>query len=408
LNLLVFTQYFWPENFRINDLVKGLLAKGIHVEVMTGQPNYPEGKVFEGYRSWNFIKTFWNDVVVYRLPLFPRGHRSSIRLMLNYLSFIVSGILLASFALRRKKVDIIFVYAISPILQVIPAIFLKWIKGAKLVVWVQDLWPESVEATGFIRNKWLLILLRSLVRWIYRHTDFILVQSEAFIEPVAALADRRKITYYPNSAEDIFSSALISEECPIKTLNNGFSIVFAGNLGAAQALDVILDAAALLKDEPEIRFFLVGSGSRADWVQDQIKMRGLNNVIMTGQYPVQSMPAIFNKASVLLVTLKDEPIFYHTVPSKLQVYLTTGRPIIACLNGEGARIVRQANAGLACPAEDANALAGAVRQMLALTDAERHQLGINGQSYFKKHYDSNMLIQVLISHFEKMLIGSLH
>ncbi|RJG02929.1 glycosyltransferase family 4 protein [Noviherbaspirillum sedimenti] len=403
MKLLVVSQYFWPENFRINNLVSALSAEGVQVEVLTGQPNYPQGRVFDGYRAWKFIKGIFNGVTIHRLPLVPRGSNSALFLILNYLSFVASGILFAPFALRRKKIDVIFVYAPSPILQAIPAILLKWIKRAKLVVSVQDLWPESLEATGFVRNRVLLALVRVLVRWIYRHTDLILVQSKAFVDPVAALADRRKICYFPNSADDVFSTPSACSNCPIEGLEAGFSVVFAGNLGHAQSIETIIDAAALLADAPDIRIYLVGDGSRTVWIQGEIQARNLKNVVMTGRYPSESMPAIMGRASALLATLKDEPIFYHTIPSKIQTYLAAGRPLLACMNGEGARIVMEANAGISCAAEDASSLAKAIKQLSSMSDLERERMGQNGQQYFKKHYDSNMLTRTLISHFEDVL-----
>lgn len=404
LNILIFSQYFWPENFRINDLVKSLLNKGLLVDIVTGQPNYPDGQVFDGYRAWNFTKHSWGNAMVYRLPLVPRGNGSAIRLILNYLSFVLSGILLAPFALRRKQVDVVFVYAISPILQAIPAIFLKWVKGAKLVIWVQDLWPESLEATGFVRNQWVLAMVRIVVRWIYRYADLILVQSEAFVESVATLTiDRRKIHYHPNSADDVFLSSSCMGNCQINGLDKGFSVVFAGNLGTAQAVETIINAAVLLKNKSDIRIFLVGDGSRADWIRDQIHKKDLTNVIMAGRHPIESMPAILHRAGALLVTLKDESIFNQTVPSKIQAYLAVGRPIIANMNGEGARVVTQANAGISCPAEDAVGLAEAINVLSNITAAERERLGQNGQRYFQTHYDNNMLTQKLIAHFENLL-----
>lgn len=402
MKLVIFSQYFWPENFRINDLVKAILAKSIHVDVVTGQPNYPVGQTYNGYWFWKIVRHNFGGATVHRLPIVPRGSGSAIRLILNYLSFVISGILFAPMMLRRKHVDVVLVYAISPILQAIPAIVLKWIKGAKLVIWVQDLWPESLAATGFVRNRLSLAIVRVLVRWIYRNADLILVQSEAFIVPVAALADSGKVCYFPNSADDVFTSTQPNVECGIPELANGFSVVFAGNLGVAQAVDTIINAAELLKETPEIRIILVGSGSRSAWLESQIKQRGLHNVYLAGQYPLDAMPAILRCAGALLVTLKDETIFYHTVPSKIQAYLAVGRPIIACLNGEGARIIAQAEAGISCPAEDAPALAQALKSLYQMSDDDRARLGRNGQRYFEQHFDSNMLTQILIGHFEKL------
>lgn len=327
------------------------------------------------------------------------------RLILNYLSFVLSGMVFAPFFLRRKPVDVVFVYAPSPLLQAIPAILIKWIKGAKLVIWVQDLWPESLEATGFIRNRRVLALVRMVVRWIYRHTDLILVQSEAFIDPVAALSTREKIRYLPNPAGDVFSVDHPVQDCPIDMPDEGFSIVFAGNLGSAQSLETIVEAAALLKETPQIRIFLVGDGSRAEWVRSQVEARGLTNIVMPGMFPIEAMPAIFRRADALLVTLKDEGIFSLTVPSKIQAYLAMGRPIIACLNGEGARIVEAAEAGLSCPAEDAHELAAAMRALYKAPKIDLEQFGRKAIAYFETHFDSRLLTKMLISYLENITLG---
>jgi hypothetical protein len=260
-------------------------------------------------------------------------------LIANYLSFAFWGALIGPFLIRKRPVDVIFVYGISPILQAIPAIFFKWQKRAKLVVWVQDLWPESLEATGFVKNRMILALVGRVVKWIYSQADSVFVQSKAFIEPVAQLCPREKIVYYPNSAEDAVASTGDERDCAIPELKHYFSVVFAGALGTAQALDVILDAAERLRSEREIRFFLVGHGSRADWASAQIEARQLTNVVLVGRYPIEAMPGIFAHASVLLVTLTDDPIFARTVPSKVQSYLAAGRPIVGCINGEGARVI---------------------------------------------------------------------
>lgn len=404
MNILIVSQYFWPENFRINDLVRALLGHGQKVDVLTGQPNYPTGKTFDGYRANGFSMQNWEGATVYRVPLAPRGVGSALRLVWNYVSFVLSGSTLGPFALRGRHVDVIVVYAVSPILQALPAIFLKWIKGAKLVILVQDLWPESLEATGFIRNRTVLSLVRVMVRWIYARADLLLVQSEAFIEPVAALADRGKIAYHPNTADDVFVAPQqeTPDHCPIPGLEEGFSVVFAGNLGTAQSVETIVEAAALLKDMREIRFVLVGDGSRVSWIKQKIAELGLKNVQLTGRYPLGSMPSILKHAGALLVTLKDEPIFAQTIPSKVQVYLAMARPVVACLNGEGARIVQQANAGVSCKAEDAHALAIAIRQLADLSVEQRNVLGQNGLRYFRSHFDRDMLTKTLIDHFQQL------
>jgi len=407
MNLLIVSQYFWPESFRVNDLARCLSEQGETVTVLTGVPNYPEGKIFEGYSQRSPVHETWEGVEIVRVPLMPRKQGRAVQLIVNYLSFILFGSTVGIFRLRRKPADAIFVYGISPILQAIPAIVLKWVKGAKLVVWVQDLWPETLEATGFVRNPIALRAVGWVVRWIYHRADVVMVQSRAFIEPVSRLCPADRIVYYPNSAEDIFSDEHVKDECAVPDLDRYFSVVFAGTLGISQALDVILDAAELLRDESDIRIFLIGNGSRAEWVQIELDRRGLTNVVLPGRFPVDRMPAIFRNASALLVTLTDAPIFAQTIPSKVQSYLAAGKPILGCINGEGARVIEEARAGLTCRAMDAPALAENIRRMNRMPQEERETLGRNGKIYFMENFESRKLALELIEKLRNLIRADL-
>jgi glycosyltransferase involved in cell wall biosynthesis len=401
MRLLIVSQYFWPENFRINDVAGTLAGKGIEVEVLTGKPNYPRGKMFDGYRAWGCQRETWRSIGIHRIPLLPRG-RGGARLALNYLSFVLSGLLFAPRMLRGKKFDTIFVYAPSPILQAIPAIFLGWLKGCPVVLWVQDLWPESLAATGHVKNRIVLKLVERAVRFIYRHTDLLLVQSRAFEEPVRALASGTSVVYHPNSVEDSFAVPAHGNPPAVAGLDKGFTVMFAGNIGNAQAVEVIVDTAERLKDQADIQFVILGEGSRRDWMLQEAKVRGLDNLHLPGRFPVETMPAFMQKASALLVTLADEEIFRRTIPSKVQAYLAAGRPILASLNGEGADLVTAAGAGLAIPAEDGRALAAAVLQLYRMTPQEREAMGIRGRLYYAEHFAHEMLVDQLIGHLQSV------
>lgn len=398
MKLLVVSQYFWPESFRINDLVKTLTEKGVEVDVLTGKPNYPEGRIYPGYRALGCQKEQWCGANLYRIPLVPRGAKSTPRLVMNYFSFMVSGLLFGPWLLRKRRYDAIFVYGVSPILQAIPALFLSWFKRSPVIIWVQDLWPESLAATGYVRNQWVLALVARIVRFIYRRADLLLVQSRAFVPFVASLAPGKAILYYPNSVDQAFCVPSAVALPVIPALDQGFPVVFAGNIGVGQAVEVIVEAASLLKDYTDIRFVVIGQGSRRDWMREQVELLGLTNLHLPGRYPVSTMPGLMQKAGALLVSLTDEPIFAATVPNKVQAYMASGRPILASLNGEGARLVKEADAGLATPAGDAKALAAAVLQLFQMTPAERDKLGANGRRYFKDHFDHDMLTEQLIEH----------
>jgi len=408
VRVLIVSQYFWPEGFRINDIAKTLVEKGARVDILTGKPNYPEGRITEGYRAWGSQVESWEGATVFRVPLFPRGVRSAWRLALNYLSFIFSGLLFGPWLLRKRQYDVVFVYGLSPILLAIPGIFLARLKRRKLVLWVQDLWPDSLSATGYIRHPRLLRWVERVVRWIYGHSDLILVQSRAFIAAVSALAPGKTIAYYPNSVDATFGEPPDPRVVlpKVAALETGFSVVFAGNVGVAQAVEVIVEAAELLKSHSGISFIVFGQGSRWDWMREQVAMRGLTNLHLPGRFPVETMPGLMQKAGALLVTLADEPIFAATVPNKIQAYMASGRPIVACLNGEGARVVEEAQAGISVPAEDAKALADAVLRIYSMSPAQRGEMGANGRSYFKAYFDHDKLVQELMAHLRSMSVTS--
>ena len=395
MKLLLFSQYYWPESFSINAVAKTLQDKGVEVEVLTGKPNYPRGDIFAGYCAWGCQREIHQGISINRIPLLARGG-GGWRLIFNYLSFVISGLVFAPWRLRKKNFDVIFVYAPSPILQAIPAIFLGWIKGCPVVLWVQDLWPESLSATGYVRNKKVLKLVEWVVGFIYRHTDLLLVQSKAFKEPVSVLASGTPVVYHPNSVDASFTVPTTNITSDIEELGQGFSVMFAGNIGVAQAVGVIVDAATLLRENQDIHFVVLGDGSSRAWMLKEAQQRKLSNLHLPGRFPVEMMPGLMQKASALLVTLADQPIFAATVPNKVQAYMAAGRPIIACLNGEGARLVVEAGAGLAVPAEDAKALADAILRLYWQTPCEREAMGDSGRRYYKKHFDHDRLADQLI------------
>ncbi len=400
MRVLVVSQYFWPENFRINAIVESMVERGIEVEVLTGKPNYPEGDIYTGYCAWGCQTEQWKGALLHRVPLFPRGRNSHLRLLLNYGSFIFFGMISGSWLLRKRQYNVIFVYGLSPILLALPALFIGWLKGKKVIIWVQDLWPESLSATGYIRNRFIIGAVRQVVRFIYRHADLLLVQSRAFEEPVRALASDTPIVYYPNSVDDTFSVPAKSEPPLVPGLDKKFLVMFAGNIGTAQAVDVIVDAASHLKAYTDIHFVVLGDGSCREEMLKEAQQRGLTNLNLPGRFPVETMPGFMQKASALLVTLADRPIFEVTVPNKIQAYLAAGRPVIACLNGEGARLVAEAGAGMATPAEDAQALADTILRLYRLSPVEREKMGENGRRYYQEHFDHDHLVDELIGHLQ--------
>lgn len=396
MKLLAMSQYFWPESFSINEVVRSLKARGVDVTFLTGKPNYPDGAVFDGYSAWGSLREDWQGIPVLRVPLVPRGKSSAFGLAANYLSFILSVMIFGPWLLRKERPDAVFVYCPSPLLQALSALLLGRIKGVPVIVWVQDLWPESLESTGYVKNRLVLCLVRKLVEFIYRHTDLILISSRSFAAPISAMAPSAKISYFPNSIDASFCEPDLAPQTPMTELEVGFCVVFAGNIGAAQAMEVIVGAAEQLSSIPEIRFVIIGSGSRLEWMRQQVQEKGLANVHLVGRYPGEAMPYLLSKAAVLLVTLADQPIFAATVPNKVQAYLAVGRPVIACLNGEGARLIEEAGAGLTVPAEDASGLAKAILALYRMTPEARKKMGDNGRRFYRQNFDHEELVDRLV------------
>lgn len=395
MKLIVISQYFWPENFTINNIATSLVKKKHNVKAVTGKPNYPAGVIFDGYQALGFHKEEYEGVEVKRIPLLPRGN-NAFSLAINYLSFVFCGLIFIPWILRQEKSDAILVYGVSPILQAIPAIYLGWLKNVPVVLWVQDLWPESLSATGYVTNKNILKIVEYMVRFIYKRVDLLLVQSEAFIKPVSELASGTPIKYYPNSVGVSFTQSTNRQVPNLPGLEAPFSILFAGNIGAAQAVEVILEAATILKDQTDIQFVILGDGSRRDWMINEAKNRGLKNLHLPGKFPVEDMPVYMQKASSLLVTLSDKEIFSKTIPNKVQAYMASGRPILASMNGEAARVITNSGSGIAVQAENGVELANAICKLYNMNAVERNEMGENGKKYFKAHFDHDQLVERLI------------
>jgi len=400
MRILVVSQYFWPETFIINDLVVKLEQAGHQIRVLTGKPNYPEGAVYPGYREGGLeVERYGQGVQVLRVPMRARRGGGGRNLALNYLSFLWSGLRYFPRLSGSFQEDVVLVFASSPLTSAIPALWLKVFRPRHVVIWVQDLWPESLSATGFIRNRSLLGMLGLLVRAIYARADTLLVPSRAFLAPVARYARAEKIIYYPNSFDAAHPGRAGAASLPpwlALVLRQDFCVVFAGNIGAAQAADTLVQAAWLLRDVSGVKLVLVGAGSRLGWVRRRKAELALDNLLLTGQLPAASMPGLFSLADGLLVSLKREAIFAYTIPSKVQAYLAAGRPILAALDGEGARVIRESGAGLTSAAEDAPALAAQVRALFAMAPAQRARMGAAGRRYFLEHFDMDRQTQRLV------------
>ncbi|WP_423736769.1 glycosyltransferase family 4 protein [Chitinophaga caseinilytica] len=396
--ILIITNHFFPEEFKVNDVAFSLAGKGHSITVITGLPNYPKGKIFPGYGVFSKSRETINGVRVIRLPLIPRGNGKALRLLMNYTSYLVSLLGYTAVSGWRKKYDAIFVHHTSPIFIGIAAALIKKMQRIPLYFWNLDLWPESVQATTGIKNKTAIGALDKMVRWIYRQCDWMLIGSKGFRESVIEKGvPPEKIKYLPNWAEDIFTASN-PPPSPAKLPAfpaSAFKVMFAGNIGEAQDFESIV-AAALLLREKNIAWLIVGDGRKRPWLEEQVKKHQLENtVFLLGRHPLEAMPGMFRQADAMLVSLKDEPIFRLTVPAKVQAYMASGKPILAILNGEGNLLVEEAGCGYACLAENAEALAKNILRMQSLSSGQLLEMGQKGQQFYLTHFDKNRNIDRL-------------
>jgi glycosyltransferase involved in cell wall biosynthesis len=395
LRILVVTQYFWPENMRINDLVRDFAEAGHEVTVLTGYPNYPEGNVFSEYKTNPDSFMDYHGARVVRVPLVPR-RKKSINLIFNYLSFFLSASTVGVIKLRKKKFDAVFVYAVSPIMAAIPAVIIGRMKKAPVFIWVLDLWPETLRAVGVLRNPTLLALVGRMVSWIYNRADYLLLQSKGFASNVKQYCTKEispeRLVYFPSWAEDDFSvSSPVSSDL-LQRDSTVFTVVFAGNLGEAQDFPAVLDAAEALKDQVSVRWVIVGDGRMSGWLSEQVTARGLKNVLLLGRHPLSAMPGVFACADALLVSLRTNDVFEKTIPGKVQAYLASSKPILGMINGEAARIIEESGSGFACPSGDTQGLVGITLKLAKIDASQRETMGQSGRSYYLNHFSKPTLL----------------
>lgn len=405
MRILVVTQYFWPENFRINDLVEEFVKRGHQVTILTGKPNYPSGTLFPEFEAEPENFNHYKGCKVVRVPVTMRGQGSGRKLVANYLSYVMSASLLGYWKLRKDKFDVVFVYEPSPVTVCLPAIFFKKMKGIPVVFWVLDLWPETLEAIGVVKSPKVLSAVGKLVSFIYNRCDLVLGQSKAFYDGIARYcSEKQKIRYFPSWSESVFTDKFVQ---PIEVMNayKSFKVLFAGNVGEAQDFPAIIETAKQLKEmQVNAKFFIVGDGRHSSWVEQEVHSQSLEDyIILLGRHPLEAMPSFYASADALLVTLKESPAFAMTIPGKVQSYMAAGKPILTMLTGEGSRVVREAECGLIADSGDANTLAANIQKMSVMSPAQLISLGANARNYAAREFDRDRLIGQLESWFVEVV-----
>lgn len=391
-HILVISQYFYPEQFRINDLCQEWVKRGYQVTVLTGIPNYPQGEFYEGYDYTHNRAEVWKGINIIRLPIKPRK-TGAINLLRNYLSFVTEGY---KWVTKTKiKADKVFIYEVSPMTQALVGI--KYAKKYHLncFLYVTDLWPENVEIALGIHNKLFLGSIGMMVDYIYRHCDTIFTSSRSFIEKIAKRGvNRNKLVFWPQYAEDFYLKK--DRENPLEIPNDSiFNFTFAGNFGTAQGLDVLVDAAERLKERNIIvRFNMIGNGRYENTLKEHILHKSVMEYFnFIPRQPAEKIAEYFAWSDAALITLSKSEVYAMTIPAKTQSCLACGMPIIVSADGEVQDIIRKANCGYYCDSGNAAGLADIIEKFIQLSDIERKSLSDSAIDYYKRNFDKDFLIE---------------
>lgn len=392
--ILICTNHFYPEEFRCNDLAFELVKRGHQVTVLTAIPDYPKGKFHKGYGLFRKRIERVNGVKVLHSFIIPRGNGGGVRLMINYFSSLVAQCWDAFWMGLFGKYDYVLVHETSPVMVGIPGVLVSKMKRIPLDFWVLDLWPESLQDAGGINNTNILGFFRKLTTWIYKHSNHILISSRGFKESICEKGDfDKKLVYFPNWADAALRS---NADYKLPEMPDGFRVMFAGNIGEAQDMDHLMATALELKEENDIHFCIVGDGRKKTWVEKFIKENGLGNTVhLYGRHPIDAMPAFFDAADVMLVTLKDSRIFNRTAPAKIQAYMNAGKPLAAMMNGEGPSVIADAQCGLSVAAGDSKAYAQLIKKMRDMDKSELGKMGARGKAYCSENFSFQKSVETI-------------
>lgn len=395
MKILVVSQHFYPEQFRINDLCYSLVERGNSVTVLTGLPNYPKGKIYKGYRFFKNRSQVVNNVKIKRCTLIGRGN-STIRLGINYLWFAFFASVKALF--MKKDFDIIYVYQTSPISMAWPAILLKKITKKPLIIHCLDQWPISV-ATGPINtDSFAYKMIYKVSRATYNKADLITISSRSFkkyFEEVLEIKDKG-LLYTPSYAESVYNN--------VKTIDNGiFDFVFAGNIGPAQSVETIIEAANILKNNKKIKFHIVGDGLSKEICRKRANELNLENVEFYDFRPVSEMKEIYELADAFMITMVDNEVVNSTVPAKAQSYMLASKPIVGAINGEVESIIKEADCGLCCKSLDYRKFAEILEQMANSSKEQINNWSKNAYKYYENNFEKEKCIDDIEKIFEDLI-----
>ncbi len=403
MRLIIITNHFYPESFRVNDIAFNRVQRGDQVTVLTGIPDYPEGYFHKGYSLFKKRIEHVNGVKVVHVPLIPRGNGGKVRMALNYASSVFFFFFYGWYQALFHRYDAVFVHDSSPAFISLPAKTVSRVQKIPLYHWILDMWPESLTAGG-IQGGRVYSLVLKMMKKIYKRDTEILITSHGFKRLLLERGvPEGKITYLPNWNDDAISSV---DENVLPLLPKGFIIMFAGNLGFAQNMENLLAAANELRDEKDIHWVFVGDGRKKPWMDEYVKDHQLGNTVhLLGRYPIETMGSFFKKADVMLVALNDELVFNLTLPAKVQAYMAAGKPILASLCGEGVDIIKDANCGWSVSSNDYKALAELVSKIAKMDKQELAVQGKNARDYYEVNFTREKCMTILDETFKKHVRG---
>lgn len=389
-HILVISQYFHPEQFRINDICREWVKRGYRVTVVTGIPNYPQGKFYDGYGIRKRRRERYRGINIIRLPLVPRGN-NSLMLVLNYLSFVLTAGIWSRFTGMRA--DKVFIFEVSPMTQALPGVWYARRRRIPCFLYVQDLWPDNVEMVTGIHNRHVLDSLDRMVSYIYKRCSRIFVTSPSFKRVlIQRHVPEKKVTYWPQYAEDFYQ--------PVKkdTGARPFTVIFTGNIGYAQGLEILPRTAHALRDDG-VRFLIVGDGRYREELEEAIRKYGVTQMFaFTGRVLPEDVPAYFARSDAAFISFKDVPLFANTIPAKLQSYMACGMPVLAAAAGETERIIKEAGCGFCSPPGDVESLAANIRRMQT---SDRETMGRNARAYSEEFFQKEMLLDEIDKYMEE-------
>lgn len=387
---LVIGEAFYPEDFLINDLVQEWEKDGYDFEVLTRAPSYPFGKVYQGYKNKIYQTTYFNTIKIHRFPVWQGYEKSVLIKVLNYFSFVFWSFWVILFIGRRF--DRVFIYQTGPLTLATAGILMKKFFGAKVTIWTQDLWPETVYAYGFKKTRFLSFCLDHFVKWIYKNCDSILVSCEGFSERIQRYVPDKMIDFAPNWS--------LMEYNPIGKVNlsGEFNFTFAGNIGKVQNLDNVVRGFGLfVKNNPKAYLNIIGDGSYLNELKGIVSNENIVNVNFTGRIPLSDMPDYYQASDVLIISLKNVPLYEIMIPSKFQAYLTTKKPIFAIFNGEVRKMVERYHIGYGAEPDNIEDIAKIFSVFLKLSEDEKHSMSESAVTLLNNTFNKKQIIEKINS-----------